>query len=183
MTPHQIKKIKQVIDSGGVIAYPTESVYGLGCNPNDYHAVKRLLNIKQRPLHKGLILVAASVAQLEDWIEKPSSEIWSHVKKSWPGPHNWVLPANSLTPMWITGGRLDIVVRVSDHYIIKEICVALGHPIVSTSANLSGRTPQTTALGVGKQLGACLDYIVAGDAGGLNPCPITHALKNTKIRD
>ncbi|MCF6254669.1 MAG: L-threonylcarbamoyladenylate synthase, partial [Thiomicrorhabdus sp.] len=105
--------------SGEVIAYPTEAVYGLGCNPFDLQSVETLFHVKQRPFEKGVILVAASVAQVLPYVEL-QDETWEEaVLKTWPGPGTWVLPAKEGVPDWGTGGRKTVASRVSDHPVIQ----------------------------------------------------------------
>lgn len=132
------------INAGGVLAYPTEAVYGLGCNPFNPQAFERLLQLKQRPLEKGVILIAASVAQVTDLV-KLTGEPWeTRVRQSWAQPEpptTWVLPATDKVPSWISGGRDTVAVRVTHHPQVKALCRLLGQPLVSTSANLSGQAP------------------------------------------
>ena len=125
---------------GGVIAYPTEAVWGLGCDPFDESAVLRLLAIKQRPVEKGLILIAATLEQLKPLIDVAAvpTDRLADVLSSWPGPYTWVMPATAQAPRWITGQHRGIAVRVSQHPTVVGLCQAYGGALVSTSANLSG---------------------------------------------
>ena len=102
------------IFQGGIIAYPTEAVYGLGCDPLDQQAVLRLLALKQRPIAKGLILVASQMQQIEPFIQVDSNTLCK-IKKTWPGPVTWVIPAQSWVPEWLTGKHQSIAVRISAH--------------------------------------------------------------------
>src|SRR5688500_10328797 len=111
---------------GGVIAYPTEAVWGLGCDPFDEAAVLRLLAIKQREVGKGLILVAAHRAQFDgllDWSVLPPDRV-AAVDASWPGPNTWIVPATAQVPRWITGAHTGVAVRVSDHPVVIALCEA-----------------------------------------------------------
>jgi len=123
---------------GKVILYPSEGVWGLGCDPNNEEAVNKLLKIKHRSNQQGLILVGSKLSHLEKFtsLEKYFPEI----NKTWPGPHTWVFPSNT-APKWITGGRNSIALRLSDHPSIKLICNNFSGAIVSTSANRSGKKP------------------------------------------
>lgn len=136
------------LDQGQVIAYPTEAVYGLGCDPFDEAAFNRLLDLKQRPIEKGVILIAANVAQIKD-LALIFDQAWSkYVLESWQTayrPTTWVLPATQAVPRWITGGRETVAIRVTHHPEVKALCEAFGGPLVSTSANLSGQLPIRTA--------------------------------------
>lgn len=160
---------------GGVIAYPTEAVFGLGCLPQDRAAVMRVLAIKHRSWRKGLLLIGADVAQLERFVALPPEPRRSEVLASWPGPVTWVLAARAGAPRWITGGRDSVAVRVTDHPLARELCLRVGQPIVSTSANRTRRPPFKRLLPLRRQLGAAVDYVLAGPLGGLE--------RPTAIRD
>jgi L-threonylcarbamoyladenylate synthase len=170
---------------GGVIAYPTEAVWGLGCDPFDEAAVMRLLALKQRQVDKGLILVAAALAQLDgllDWNALPTDRSET-VFASWPGPHTWIVPASGRVPHWITGAHDGVAVRVSAHPVVAALCNAFGGPLVSTSANPAGALPPTSLAGFDPALRAALDGIVAGDTGGLDrPTGIRDARSGTWLR-
>src|SRR5690606_8712792 len=108
---------------GGIVACPTEGVWGLECDPFDEDAVLRLLALKQRSVDKGLILVAASLAQFDgiaDWDALPA-QARDGVVASWPGPHTWVVPATRAVPPWITGGRDAVALRVSAHPLVAAL--------------------------------------------------------------
>ncbi|HNI38217.1 MAG TPA: Sua5/YciO/YrdC/YwlC family protein, partial [Pseudomonadales bacterium] len=90
--------------SGGVIAYPTEAVWGLGCDPHHEEAVTQLLALKQRNWRKGVILIAADVAQLAPYLRGLPEEKLAVLHASWPGPNTWLVPNNGAAPAWITGG-------------------------------------------------------------------------------
>ena len=168
---------------GGLIAYPTEAIYGLGCNPLDWDSVRRLLKLKQRPIEKGLILIAADFNQLRPFIIEPSAEIMAPVFASWPGPATWLLPAAPKTPKWITGKHDTIAVRITAHPLAANLCRACGSPLISTSANISGQQPVKNALALHSQFKEKIDYILHGKAGGLKrPTPIQNATSGTLIR-
>lgn len=129
-----------VLAGGGVIAYPTEAVWGLGCDPLNHTAVARLLQIKQRAVDKGLILVASRVQQLQGLVDLGSLPLprLQVVQASWPGPHTWIVPVGPGAPAWIGGQHRGIAVRISAHPTVRALCEAWGHALVSTSANLAG---------------------------------------------
>jgi L-threonylcarbamoyladenylate synthase len=127
--------------AGGVLAYPTEAVYGLGCDPFNEQAVQKLFHVKQRPMEKGVILVAADVQQVADLVQLQGMPWEREVLASWPGPVTWVLPVKRALPDWITGGRDTVAIRVSAHPLVQQLCRAYGGPLVSTSANISGQPP------------------------------------------
>jgi L-threonylcarbamoyladenylate synthase len=136
----------RTLQAGGVIAYPTEAVYGLGCDPLNPLAVERLLAIKQRPVEKGLILIASRFDQLAPFVQPPTPEIQRRLEETWPGPVTWLLPANAMTPRWLRGQHSTLAVRVTAHPVAAALCEAFGGAIVSTSANPTGRPPARTAL-------------------------------------
>ena len=153
------------VKSGGVIAYPTEAVFGLGCDPADPLAVARLLAIKQRPVSKGLILVAAEREQLNPWIQPLSLAHEKRLQRSWPGPHTWLVPAAPDCPTWLTGAHSTLAVRVSAHPLVRELCQHLNGPLVSTSANVSTLKPARSILEVQLRFAADIDYILPGSLG------------------
>jgi len=175
----------EVIHESGVIAYPTEAVWGLGCDPFDEAAVMRLLAIKQRDVAKGLILVAARRAQFDgllDWSTLPSDRI-AAVDASWPGPHTWIVPATSRVPGWISGEHTGVAARVSDHPLVIALCERFGAPLVSTSANLAGEPPAFSRDALDPRLLARLDGVTEGETGGLSaPTAIRDALTGSVLR-
>lgn len=170
---------------GGVLAYPTEAVWGLGCDPFDQAAVTRLLAIKQRPAAKGLILVAGTLGQLDgllDWESLPNDRSEA-VFASWPGPHTWIVPATGRVPHWITGAHDGVAVRVSAHPAVVALCAAFGGPLVSTSANRSGEPPAFHGDQLDPVLLAAIDGVCAGDTGGLSaPTAIRDARSGAQLR-
>lgn len=161
-----IARVARCIRAGGVVAYPTEAVYGLGCLPEDRRAVLRLLRIKRRSSRKGLLLIGGALEQIERYADLDSSPCLDEILAGWPGPNTWVLPARRRTPAWITGGRRSVAVRLTDHPLARALCIRTGSALVSTSANLSRRPPLRSALGVRRALGAELDAVLAGPLGG-----------------
>jgi len=157
-----LREAAQVLRAGGVVAYPTEAVYGLGCDPFNESALTRLLRIKQRRWQQGLIVIAADVGQLGPFLAPVEDAIWRRVSASWPGPNTWVLPAKEgLSPLLI-GEHDSIAVRVTAHPVAAALCRAFGGPIVSTSANLSGQPPARSVFEVRWQLNEAVDCIVEG---------------------
>jgi L-threonylcarbamoyladenylate synthase len=128
---------------GGVIAYPTESCYGLGCDPMNRRAVGKILHLKGRGAAKGLILIAANRRQLRPYANRSAIEsAWQ--KGRWPGPVTWVLPAAKTCPEWLVGDRDTVAVRITAHPEAAELCRQAGGALVSTSANKSGGRPAKT---------------------------------------
>jgi len=175
--------VLKYLQEGKVIAYPTEAVYGFGCDPFNQEAVNKLLQIKHRNPDKGLILVASDWRQIENLVEPIPPIALSQVLASWPGPHTWVFPASTLVPHWIRGKHRTIAVRVSAHPIIQEICQIFTGPIVSTSANRESepalRDTRTVQMMFSKQI----DFIVPGKVSGqARPTTIRDAISGTVLR-
>jgi len=178
--------LKQTVHSlarGGIVAYPTEAVYGLGCDPLNYAAVARLLAIKQRPWHKGLILIAADYSQLIPYLAPLSPFLQQRVFPTWPGPLTWLLPARPQTPAWLTGASRQLAVRVTAHPQAAALCRYWGGALISTSANLSQKPALKTAKQVRLKFGRLIEYTLPGAVGGQpRPTEIRDALTNTLLR-
>ncbi|MBY6207433.1 MULTISPECIES: L-threonylcarbamoyladenylate synthase [Halomonas] len=159
-----------VLRRGGVIAYPTEAVWGLGCDPDNEEALKRLLALKQRDPAKGVILVAADIAQFDAWLTAVSAEQRALLLDTWPGPNTWLVPDNGRTPALVRGSHDKVALRVSDHPGVQALCRAFGGPLVSTSANRAGEPPAMSEADIHRIFGDELDAVVPGDLGG-NPRP------------
>jgi len=171
--------------AGGVIAYPTEAVYGLGCDPRNEAAVAHLFMLKRRPQTHGVLLIAADFEQAKEFIDLPavSAEALARAQATWPGPHTWVFPRASGTPSWLTGAHEGIALRVTAHPLASALCRACGGAIVSTSANRHGEPPTRTADEVRAAFGEDLAYILAGETGGLaRPTPIRDVVTGREIR-
>jgi L-threonylcarbamoyladenylate synthase len=161
----RIRVAARTLGAGGVVAYPTEAVYGLGCDPWNGDAVRRVLAIKQRPERKGLILIAADLAQIEPFVEPLEPPRMSEILSTWPGPVTWLLPARPETPAWLTGDHDTLAVRVTAHPLAAALCRTAGSALVSTSANRGGLAPARTALQVRLKLAGEVDYILGGACG------------------
>jgi L-threonylcarbamoyladenylate synthase len=173
---HQLAK-------GGIIAYPTEAVYGLGCDPWNEPAVDRLLTLKRRSWRKGLILIAVNYAQLTPFLEPLTPTLEAKVLATWPGAVTWLLPTRAKVPRWLRGQSSQIAVRITAHVQAAQLCHLWGGALVSTSANLSGQPAAKTALKVRQIFRQQLDYIVPGKVGGLNrPSEIRDALTDKVMR-
>jgi L-threonylcarbamoyladenylate synthase len=161
----QVQQAARVVSQGGLIAYPTEAVWGLGCDPWDELAVARLLALKQRPMDKGLILVADCIEQF-DFLLEDLPDVWQErLASSWPGPNTWLVPHQQRLPEWITGRHASVALRVSDHPLVRRLCALTG-PLVSTSANPSGRPAARTRLRLEQYFPRQLDQVLGGALGG-----------------
>ena len=175
MNSWQLKQIARIVLQGGVIAYPTEAVYGLGCDPYSAHAVLRLLQIKRRNIGKGLIVIGAEYRHLAALIEPQDIGIKNKILQHRLQPITWLLPSPPQAPYWLTGDHSQIAVRLTTHPIAQAICREIDQALVSTSANLHSRPPARTVLNVRRYFTGQLDYICSGRVGSLK--------KPTEIRD
>ena len=182
-TGQSIADAVKVIQQGGLLVYPTEAVYGLGCDYNNQQSVELLLELKQRPANKGLILVAAHVQQILPLIKPARRSHLARALKTWPGHHTWVFPKTSLVPDWISGSHDTVAVRVSAHPVIKQMCAQLNQALVSTSANVSGQKTAETCQDMqqlwGDQVSYYLDLPLGDEAV---PSPIRMASDGSSFR-
>jgi L-threonylcarbamoyladenylate synthase len=178
-----LRRAIEAVRTGGVIAYPTEAVYGLGCDPLEQAAVQRIFELKVRDPGKGLILIASDIGQLMPFMAELPADVLTKLKASWPGPVTWVVPAADSLPEWLSGGRDTLAVRVTAHPVASALCASLGMALVSTSANRSGRSPARTALAVRTLFGGGVDEILPGAVGGqAKPTEIREALTGKVLR-
>jgi L-threonylcarbamoyladenylate synthase len=178
--PAPLERAAQVLRRGGLIAYATEYCFGLGCDPLNERAVARLLRVKHRPSHKGLILLAGSPDQLAPYV----AEIPASVAATWPGPHTWLLESNRSSPHWIVGKHSRIAARVTAHAQAAELCRVAAMAIVSTSANRAGQQPARSYREVVRRFGLEIDYVLPGRVGTLKaPTSIRDAATGTSVRE
>lgn len=172
--------------AGGVVAYPTEAVYGLGCDPHDRAAFDKLFALKQRPPTQGVLLIGADFDQVAPYIDLAATprEALERARATWPGPHTWVFPRAAGVPEWIAGGHAGIALRVTAHAPAAELCRAFGGAIVSTSANRHGEPPARGADAARAAFGDALDAILDAPTGGLErPTPIRDAISGDSLRN
>ena len=175
-----------VLHQGGVVACPTEAVWGISCAADNAQAIHKVLELKQRPVEKGMIVAVSNIEMLEGWVD------WSHLsekvkqcfRQTWPGPVTWVLPATSAVLPEVTGANTGkVAVRVTSHPVLKALIDAFGNPVLSTSANISGDPPVKSEHALSPALLGKVDAVVSGDVGGLEkPTEIRDALTGTIIR-
>lgn len=157
-----LQRAARFIREGGVVAYPTEGVFGLGCLPDDEDAVLRILEIKQRDPSPGLVLIAADSRQLDPFIRMPAGRVpVSDIER----PVTWIVAAADGVPAWIRGRHAGVAVRVTAHPVAKALCDAAGSALVSTSANVSGQKPARNPHVLRRQFGHLVDCIVPGRCG------------------
>ena len=178
----RMQQVTRCLNGGGVIACPTEAVWGLGCDPWNAPAVERLLDLKQRPMAKGLILVAADISQFSDLLYDLPKDWQAQLEASWPGPNTWLVPHGGRLPGWITGQHASVALRVTDHPLLRKLCAQTG-PLVSTSANPSGRPAARSRLRVQQYFGDRLDAVLNGPLGGrLSPRTIRDLATGAVLR-
>lgn len=184
MSDAAITEACEVLARGGLVAYPTEAVFGLGCDPGNADAVDRLLQLKRRSWRKGLILIAANTDALSPWIEPLTPEMQARVAPDWPGPVTWLLPAAAECPAHVRGEHDTVAARVTAHPVAAELCRKWGGALVSTSANPAGAEPARCANAVGRMFGDEVDFIIDGELTGLDrPTPIRDARTGETVRE
>lgn len=171
------------ISSGGVIAYPTEAVWGLGCHPDNKIGVERILKLKGRSVDKGLILVAANIEQLQPYLHGLDQSQLDRMQQTWPGPTTWLVPNNGVAADWITGRHDSLALRVSNHPLVAALCQRVGGAIVSTSANPQGKISARNRFEVRRFFAKGLDYYAPGEVlGHSNPSQIRDLISDKIIR-
>lgn len=176
-----IEKAARIVREGGVIAYPTEGVFGFGCLPDAWEAVERILDIKERSVEAGLVLIAANVDQLEGWADLPPGCTDADLPSTLDNPVTWVVPASPGVPAWIRGRHASIAVRLTAHPVARALCLAAESPLVSTSANQSGRPPARNQFILRRLFGDRVDFIVPGENGGAAGASEIRDLKTGRV--
>ncbi|MBL0917592.1 MAG: Sua5/YciO/YrdC/YwlC family protein [Hydrogenophaga sp.] len=175
-----------LIAEGGVVAYPTEAVFGLGCDPFNEAAVQRVFRLKRRDPAQGFLVIAASEAQLQPFVDwtRVTARQRRAIAASWPGPTTWVLPRSQQSPAAVSGAHGGIAARVTAHPAAVALCRAFGGALVSTSANLHGQPPARSLGDIQAGFAAGdLDGVLDAPLGGLrNPSAILDALTGCVIR-
>ncbi len=168
----QLRYTNHIIQHDGVIAYPTESVYGLGCNPLSEQAVGRILQLKHRPASKGLIMIGASLDHLSPYIYLTEEQRQTILKQA--QPMTWLVNKSSLTPDWVSGVHPKVAIRITQHPVAQLLCHTFGGAMISTSANPAGARPANSLLQVRQYFPDQLDAYISGKTGPLKQAtPIT----------
>ena len=176
-----IDKARALVQAGEVIAYPTEAVYGLGCDPFNQDAVERLLQLKQRAVSKGLIILVSDWEQVWPLIADVPADKLKAVRQTWPGPVTWVFPKSERVPAWLSGEHAGLAMRMTAHPIARALCEHA--PLVSTSANITGVSPAEHVQALESMFPAGIAGVVVGSLGGRTaPSNIYHVLDGRQLR-
>lgn len=159
----QHKLAAHYVRSGGVIAYATESVWGLGCDPFNEAAIEHVLALKLRPMAKGMILLSGQAEHFGFLVDSMTEEQRARLTQKSDRPTTWLVPdAARLVSPWIKGEHDFVAIRVSTSASVAKLTKALGHPIISTSANPASRPTAKNILALRQYFGQRLDYILPG---------------------
>ena len=171
--------------TGELLVYPTEAVMGIGCDPDNENAVMKLLQLKERPVEKGLILLADNYSRLLPYVDDNAigQDRRYAIFSSWPDGITWLLPKSAATPAWISGSHAKVAVRVTSHPVVKELCEKVGKPLVSTSANLAGASPAMTLAEAHAYFGDAVTYVPGDLAGQTRPSSIRDGETGQIIRE
>lgn len=179
----RLQQIARTIKAGGVIAYPTESVYGLGCHPDNPLALQRILNIKARSAAKGLIILVSRLQQAVPYIQDLSQTQIEQLTQPSSRATTWLIAKSPQVLPLLSGRHTKLAVRISQHPVVQSICDHLDMPIVSTSCNLSGKPNLTNAQQVRNHMKLYVDDIIDGQCGGQRPSKIVDLTSGKVLRD
>lgn len=182
INPFQLRQAVRHLHKGGVLAYPTEAVWGLGADPFNEQACRHLLALKRRPADKGVILVAGSIEQLDFLLFDLPPELLAKLTASWPGANTWLVPHHGRVPAWVHGAHDTVAVRVSAHRGVQQLCHAFAGPLVSTSANRAGEAPISSAFQLHCRLGHQVRWLPGQLGGARQPSTIRHLITDRIYR-
>ncbi|MBW2521616.1 MAG: threonylcarbamoyl-AMP synthase [Deltaproteobacteria bacterium] len=168
--PRSIRQIADKLRNGGVICYPTDTVYGIGCDIFNQKAVKKVFQIKKRPMHKPFSFMCSSLRNVSDYAHV-SNMAYRIMRKALPGPFTFVLPAAKIVPRIMITKQKTVGIRVPANNICIELIAALGNPILTTSAILDEDQPLSEAFEFEELLGNAVDLVI--DGGMVYPDPST----------
>jgi L-threonylcarbamoyladenylate synthase len=189
MQGKDIQTAANYLAKGGVVAYATEAVFGLGCDPHNASAIQKILTIKNRPRHKGVILISGCIEHFEPLLQSLPEEKVKQMSASWFNAEEiaqtWVLPdPHNLYSSWVKGDHTKVAIRVSKHPQVKALSKIFGGPIVSTSAN-PAKMPAIRKVGFLQQWQkkAGYDYLLVGETLGFKQASrISEILEGNQIR-
>lgn len=174
------RRLRRHLQRGGLIAYATESCFGLGCDPRNYRAVQKLLRLKRRPQAKGLILIGSKASQFRRYLAPLPTQL--DLAAYWPGPTTLLLPRSKRCPRWLSGQHAKLAVRVTAHAEAARLCHDLGLALVSTSANRSGQRSLKTAAACRRAFGSAV-LVLPGRVGRRRrPSTILDPLQGAVLR-
>ena len=183
MSPWALNRFAHAVSQGAVFGYPTDTIWGFGCHPLIASSVARILRIKRRSPDKGLILLSSKIDYCMSYVGLDSEQL-EPVQRATDHPITWLVPASEECPSWIRGTYPTVAIRITNHPLVEFLCARLQAPIVSTSANRSGKSCVRNSVQMHKQFGDELDFIVSGfDTGGNRPSEIKSLLDRTTIRN
>jgi len=183
MSPWALNRFAHAVSQGAVFGYPTDTIWGFGCHPLIASSVARILRIKRRSPDKGLILLSSKIDYCMSYVGLDSEQL-EPVQRATDHPITWLVPASEECPSWIRGTYPTVAIRITNHPLVEFLCARLQAPIVSTSANRSGKSCVRNSVQMRKQFGDELDFIVSGfDTGGNRPSEIKSLLDRTTIRN
>lgn len=183
MSPWALNRFAHAVSQGAVFGYPTDTIWGFGCHPLIASSVARILRIKRRSPDKGLILLSSKIDYCMSYVGLDSEQL-EPVQRATDHPITWLVPASEECPSWIRGTYPTVAIRITNHPLVEFLCARLQAPIVSTSANRSGKSCVRNSVQMRKQFGDELDFIVSGfDTGGNRPSEIKSLLDKTTIRN
>ena len=168
MTGWRFRRAVLALRAGGVVAYPTEAVYGIGCDPWNRAAVARVFAVKRRPGRKRCIVIAAHPSQLDGLVDLHARQFNGFASRYWPGPVTLVAPACARAPDWLVDVDGTVATRVTNHPVARGLCASFRGPLISTSANRAGRPPVRDLLRARIAFGTKIDWYVAGRVGGMD---------------
>jgi L-threonylcarbamoyladenylate synthase len=166
ITPEDIAQAVEILARGGLVIFPTDTVYGVGASLDQNGAVTRLFSAKRRPLSKAIPVLLSRPSALQDVARDLSNSVWLLAERFWPGPLTMVVPASPHLPPVLTAGQSTVAVRVPDHWVVRALVEGLDSPLAATSANISGRPSSITAADAMAGLAGQVDFVLDG-----GPCP------------
>jgi L-threonylcarbamoyladenylate synthase len=182
MSPWALNRFAHAVSQGAVFGYPTDTIWGFGCHPLIASSVARILQIKNRSPDKGLILLSSRLEYCSTYLGL-DGEALDPIQQAADHPTTWLVPASESCPVWIRGNYPTVAIRITNHPLLEFLCDRLQAPIVSTSANRSGKATVRNSVQMRKQFGDELDFIICGFATGSNrPSEIKSLLGRTTIR-
>ena len=182
MSPWALNRFLHAVSKGAIFGYPTDTIWGFGCHPLLAGSVNRILQIKNRSPDKGVILLSSRVEYCAAYVDVDAKQLQS-VQFARNHPTTWLIPASEFCPPWIRGNNSTVAIRVTEHPLLQILCNRLEAPVVSTSANRTGKATARNSVQMRKQFGDELDFIVTGFTTGANqPSEIKSLITDTSLR-